>query len=46
MARRAREKLVETKNPALHRDVFFIGMLIPELVAAAQTKLKEKKQGL
>jgi hypothetical protein len=48
MARRAREKLVETKNPALHRDVLFIGMPIPELVvAAAQTKLREKKkQGL
>jgi len=33
------------KTPALHRDVLFIEMLIPELVAAAaKTKLMEKKK--
>jgi hypothetical protein len=33
------------KTPALHRDVLFIEMPIPELViAAAKTKLMEKKK--
>jgi hypothetical protein len=40
---------LKPKTPALHRDVLFMGMPITELVvvvAAAQTKLREKKQGL